>query len=179
MNKLGLTLKQENFCQAYIRLGDKSAAYREAYDASKMKSDSVNRKAVELFENGKITARIAELQNEARDRNNVSVDDIVKALKAMMQFDIGTLYDEDNNLLPIHKIPKEARLMIQHLDTDHLFAGKDLIGATKKVKTYSKMDAIEKLMKHLGGYEKDNQQQKTDTTVILNLGVGTPELPTG
>lgn len=167
-----LTLKQENFCQAYIRLGDKSAAYREAYNASKMKAESVNRKAVELFENGNITARITELQGEVKKRNDVTIDEIVKSLAGMMRFDISELYDEKGILKPIHEIPKEARLMIQQLESEEITIKGMVIGHTKKVKTYSKIDAIEKLMRHLGGYERDNQQSKAVTNVTLNLGSG-------
>lgn len=171
-----LTIKQENFCQAYIRLGDKSAAYREAYDASNMKSESINRKAVELFDDGKITARIAELQDEVKRRNDITIDELVQSLAGMVRFDIGDLYDENGSLLPIHKMPKSARLMISQLDTDDLFSGSGddrmMIGYTKKVRTYSKVDAIEKLMKHLGGYEKDNNQNKPVNHIEINLGGG-------
>jgi len=47
---LKLTPKQEKACQKYIELGDKSAAYRSAYNCSRMKPESINRKAYELFE---------------------------------------------------------------------------------------------------------------------------------
>lgn len=57
-----LTLKQDNFCLAYIETGDASEAYRRAYDASRMNKESVNRKAHDLMINGKVTARIAELR---------------------------------------------------------------------------------------------------------------------
>jgi phage terminase small subunit len=168
---MALTEKQERFCQAYIRLGDKSAAYREAYDASSMKPESINRKAVELFDDGKITARVKELQDEVKSRNDVTVDEIVKTLSGMMRFDIADLYDSDGVLLPVHAMPKEARLMISSIDTDELFMGKMLIGQTKKIRLYSKLDGIEKLMKHLGGYEKDNKQRPA-ATIQVNLGSG-------
>lgn len=156
-----LTAKQESFCQAYIKLGDKSAAYREVYDTSKMKPASVNRLAVALFDNIKITSRVAELQNELKKRNDVSIDEVVTTLANMLRFDIADLYKEDGSLKPIKDMSKEARLMIQQLDTDEIFIKGKTIGLTKKVKTYSKVDAIEKLMKYLGGYEKDNRKTIT------------------
>lgn len=158
-----LTPKQENFCQAYIRLGDKSAAYREVYSTDKMKPKTVNEAATRMFYDSKITARIEQLQSEVKKRNDVTIDEIVSVLAGMMRFDIGDLYDENGKLKPIHQIPKHARLMIQQLDSDELTeyvnGNKMIVGSTKKVKVYSKNDAIEKLMKHLGGYEKDNMQK--------------------
>ncbi len=77
----GLTPKQEAFCQAYIETGNASEAYRTAYAADKMKPESINRKAKELLDNGKIAARVAELQGEIKQRHNVTVDSLIAELE--------------------------------------------------------------------------------------------------
>lgn len=77
---MALTEKQEKFCQKYIELGNASEAYRESYDASNMKDTTINRKAKELIDNGKITARIAELQEEHRERHDITVDSLTQML---------------------------------------------------------------------------------------------------
>ncbi|KMK17787.1 terminase [Pluralibacter gergoviae] len=77
----GLTIKQEAFCQAYIETGNASEAYRKAYAADRMKPESVNRKAKELLDNGKIAARIVALQGEHRQRHNLTVDDLLIELE--------------------------------------------------------------------------------------------------
>ena len=47
-----LTLKQENFCQYYVDIeGNASEAYRMAYNASKMKAESVWTEASLLLSN--------------------------------------------------------------------------------------------------------------------------------
>lgn len=112
-----LTSKQEKFCQAYVLLGDKSAAYREAYSTSNMKSTTINRKAVKIFNEGKIRARIEELQRRAEKRNELSVDWVLKKLKKIV---------EEND-------PKD------------------------------RVAALDKLMKHFGGYDKDNDKKVTVT----------------
>ncbi len=78
---MNLTPKQEAFAIAYIETGNASEAYRLAYDAGNMKPDSVNRKAKELLDNGKITARIAKLQAVAVERHNITVDDLLIELQ--------------------------------------------------------------------------------------------------
>lgn len=80
-----LTLKQEAFCQAYIETGNASEAYRTAYAADKMKSESINRKAKELLDNGKISARVAELRGEIKQRHNVTVDTLLGELEEARQ----------------------------------------------------------------------------------------------
>ena len=80
-----LTIKQEAFCLAYIELGNASAAYRSAYNASHMKPSTINRKAKELLDNGKIAARIKELQYSALERHNVTVDSLLLELEEARQ----------------------------------------------------------------------------------------------
>ena len=158
-----LTVKQENFCQAYLRLGDKSAAYREAYDCENMKAETIHVKASELASIGKVAVRIAELRDEAAERNKISLDEIIGSMAEVVRFDIAELYDEDNKLKSIHFIPKSTRNSITQIEVFEEFQGqgseRQLIGHTKKIRVLNKLDAAEKLIKHLGGYEKDNKQQ--------------------
>ena len=59
-----LTPKQEKFCQGVAKGLTYSDAYREAYNASKMKPESVNRLATKLMKDIKITSRVAELKEK-------------------------------------------------------------------------------------------------------------------
>ena len=80
----GLTAKQEKFCAEYAKGGvSYSDAYRAAFDCSKMKPATVNRRAFELKEDGKITARIKELQNEAAERAMVTLSSHLEALERL------------------------------------------------------------------------------------------------
>lgn len=75
-----LTPKQESFCLAYIETGNASEAYRSAYDASRMKQETVNRTAKALLDNRKITARIEQLREPIIKRHNVTVDSLIAEL---------------------------------------------------------------------------------------------------
>lgn len=173
MNQKPLTIKQENFCQAYIRLSDKTAAYKEAYSTSKMKPESVNRLAFALFENINITSRIEELRSSIANRNEIEIDELVKCLAGMVRFDVGELYNEHGQLKQIHEMSLTARQMITQLDTFEQHDNKgEFIGTTKKIRTIPKLDAIEKLMKHLGAYEKDNRQKTPEVKTVIKIGYG-------
>lgn len=78
---MALTPKQEAFCRAYIECGSQSEAYRRAYSAGNMKPETVNRKATELFANGKITARLAEFHAELRQAYAVTIHTLVRELE--------------------------------------------------------------------------------------------------
>lgn len=57
-----LTEKQERFCQAIADGKTQSDAYRIAYNAEKMKPETVQNKAHVLAKNGEVAARIAALR---------------------------------------------------------------------------------------------------------------------
>lgn len=76
-----LTQKQESFCLKHVECGNASEAYRHAYDCESMKPATINRKAKELLDNGKITARLAELQKAHAERHEITVDDLIKELE--------------------------------------------------------------------------------------------------
>jgi len=78
MNKL--TPKQENFCKLYIELGNASDAYRQSYD-TKANSQSVNVRACELLKNSNVTVRIEQLQREAKEKHNITVEGLLTELE--------------------------------------------------------------------------------------------------
>ena len=69
-----MTPKQEKFCQLYIELGNASEAYRQAYDASRMKPESVNVNASKLLADAKIALRVDELKAHHAQRHEITVD---------------------------------------------------------------------------------------------------------
>jgi phage terminase small subunit len=76
-----LTPKQEAFCLAYIETGNASEAYRIAYDAENMKSETINRTAKELLDNRKIATRIEEIKKPIRERAEITLESHLERLK--------------------------------------------------------------------------------------------------
>lgn len=69
-----LTIKQEKFVLEYLKDGNASRAYREAYDSKNMKSETINRKAKELTDHPKISAKIAEFRNMNIEQTIISIE---------------------------------------------------------------------------------------------------------
>ncbi|MBR0574671.1 MULTISPECIES: terminase small subunit [Pasteurellaceae] len=104
-----LTLKQELFCKKYIELGNASEAYRQSYNAENMKDDTVHRKAFDLLENGKITARLNELRKEHLKHHNITVDSLVLGLDLDLDLDLDLeriRSDGDNLFSDLERILK-------------------------------------------------------------------------
>jgi phage terminase small subunit len=59
---MALTQKQENFCLAYIKTGNATESYRQAYDTESMKDATIANSAYKLLKNDDVTARINLLQ---------------------------------------------------------------------------------------------------------------------
>ena len=72
-----LTAKQEAFCREYLADRNAAAAYRRAgYSPAR-----ANVGGAEMLRNATVRARIAELEAEAAERNEVSVDWVILGLK--------------------------------------------------------------------------------------------------
>jgi phage terminase small subunit len=77
---MALTPKQERFVLEYLACGNASEAYRAAYNASKMKPQTVHDTACTLLQHPEVAPRIKAAQAEAVKRNEVTVDSLVAEL---------------------------------------------------------------------------------------------------
>jgi len=76
-----LTQKQDNFCAAYIETGNGSESYRRAYNAARMKPETIANEASKLLQNPDITMRIGQLRGDAQQRHKLTVDDLINELE--------------------------------------------------------------------------------------------------
>lgn len=163
MARQELTQKQELFCLAYIETGNASEAYRRAYCAAKMKDKTIWEKASTLLADGKVAARVEELRQAVASKVVATEARVIEELARIGLFDPGELFAEDGSLLPVKKMAPEVRAAIASVEVEELYdgAGKDRkrIGYIRKVKLWDKNSAADKLLRHLGAYEKDNRQR--------------------
>ncbi len=75
-----LTVKQEKFVLELIKGMSISDAYRAAYNTSKMKDTSIHRKAKEVMDNVKVTARYNELMDKHRDKALITRSELISGL---------------------------------------------------------------------------------------------------
>ncbi|MCH6203860.1 terminase small subunit [Brucella ciceri] len=86
---MSLTPKQEAFARAYVETGNASEAYRRAYNVGeKTKPETVWRKASEVLADGKVTARVHELQGKAAQKVAVTVESLATELEEARQIAI-------------------------------------------------------------------------------------------
>lgn len=84
-----LTIKQESFCQKYVETGNASESYRHAYNAGGMKPETVHKRASELFGNGAVTGRLADLRGAVSATHGVTVGSLIAELEEARQVGRG------------------------------------------------------------------------------------------
>lgn len=158
-----LTQKQEAFCLAYLTEPDAAKAYRKAYASQRMKDSTIWEAASRMLASSKVSARIAELRKAAADQAVISEAEILRELRRLALSDPAAMFDPaTGDLWPIDKMPAHVRACIASIEID------DRSESThegprpyrvKKVKVWDKNAAIDKAMKHLGSFERDNKQK--------------------
>jgi phage terminase small subunit len=163
-----LTAKQEAFAAMCAKGRPASDAYRAAYGAARMAPASVHVAACRLLKNTKVALRVEELRKGAALAVRLEVEDVFRQLASVLRSDPARLFDEAGQLLPVHQIDDATRAAISSIEID------PETNLPTKVKFWSKTEAIDKAMRYLGLFDRDNRQQKGPNLAIqINL-IGAP-----
>lgn len=76
----GLTPKQEKFLAEYLEHGNASRAYRAAYNCAGASDATVHREAHRLLDHPKITPRLAEARDKAREAAEITLESHLQRL---------------------------------------------------------------------------------------------------
>lgn len=154
-----MTDKQLKFAREYlIDLNATQAAIRAGYSAN-----TAAEQGYQLLNNEEVSTHICELRAKQQERTDITADKVLKEVARLAFSDIRSYYDENGFLKLPKDLSDDAAAALAGIEIDEIWAGtlggKEKVGETKKVKLYSKSDGLEKLMKHLGLYGKDNAQK--------------------
>ena len=124
-----LTPKQEKFVQNIINGMTQRQAYKDAYDAEKMKDEVVDVRACELFNNSKVKVRYQELMERLEDKAIMSARERMKWLSDVVVGNIKETVavmktDADGNSEMIEKeFPSKLDTKLKALDTLNKMSG--------------------------------------------------------
>ena len=151
-----LTAKNKRFCEEYIKdLNGGEAAIRAGYGSKESRT-----RASKLLVKPEVANYLDQLQAKLAKRNEITIDELIQDLAEMKNIDVADLYDEDGLPIDISRLPASFTRCIQEVIETK---------SGLKIKFYSKLDAIEKLAKHLGFYEKDNNQSKAEMSINITV----------
>ena len=92
---MALKEKQEVFCQAIVSGMSQADAYRSAYNAEKMKNETIQNNAYKLMQNNEVSTRIQELRGEVQATFKFTRDAYLKALLDNIELAKGTGKDNE------------------------------------------------------------------------------------
>lgn len=152
-----LTVKQENFCNYYIESGNASEAYRRAYSCGKMRDKQVWEESCKLLSNPKIAQRVKGLQEERKNKSDITKERILQELSSIAFSTIADMHNTWIERKEFDKLSKKEKSAIKSISTKTL---KKNIGTSDdpeivdveyvKIELYDKIKAIERICKMLG-----------------------------
>lgn len=175
-----LPAKREAYCQAYVRLDNKSEAYREAgFSTKNATKKTINEAASRLHSNSNVLARIDQLRKKveviAEKKFNITTETMLRHLDILRNARIDQFvrltYErvdsgdkDDNGEIIYNEVPRVIFKPFDELTPEQLMCIES-IKETRygiELKLHGKEWTIEKINKHIGFYEKDNQQKAGD-----------------
>lgn len=160
--------RQKKFADEYLLCNSGTrAAIAAGYSAKTAKV-----KASQLLVDEEIEAYIIEKRQEVAKKHGVTLDRVIEEYSKIAFFDIRKVYGVDGALLPISQIDDDEAGAIASVKTLEVVQGDMVIGESKEIKVFDKIRALQDLGKHLGLFEKDNEQSKSEIKNIINLGGG-------
>lgn len=145
-----LTPKQRLFVAEYLKdLNATQAAIRCGYSEA-----TAEQQGSRLFRNVQIREAIDAALAQREERTQIDADWVLKRLAEEAEADLSDLYDENNNLKPIHEWPKIWRQgLVAGVEVDELWEGhgddRMQIGVVKKVRLSDRVKRLELIGKHV------------------------------
>lgn len=162
---MGLTIKQEKFCNYYIETGNASEAYRRAYDCKNMMEKSIWEKSSELLKNVKVTSRVKELQDELKDISDITKERLMRELSNIAFSTISDMHNTWIERKDFEKLTPKQKSAIKSISTKVI---KKNVGTEDnpeytdvefvKIEMHDKLKAIEDLNKMLGYNEPEKHE---------------------
>lgn len=173
-----LTAKQNAFVAEYlVDLNGSAAAVRAGY--AQQTADKIS---YQLLRKPLVAKAIDEALARRSARVEVYQDDVLRELMRVLTTDIGKAFDANGVLLPVQQIPEDVRRAIASIETDELFDGKGpertQVGVTRKIKFWSKDNALALAMRHLG-LLRDKVEHSLDKTTLEQLVAAADQGPDG
>ncbi len=159
-----LNEKQQRFVEEYlVDLNATQAAIRAGYSEKTARSQGQR-----MLTNVGIQKCLSDAQAARSARTMVTQDRVVQEIARLGLSDIRKLFDDAGRLRQPHEWDDDTAAAVASIEVDQRKEpgeNGDRYTVTK-IKAWDKNSALEKLMKHLGLYERDNEQQVAALGVI-------------
>lgn len=131
--------------------------------------------AHQLYHKPHINGWIEEQLAKRCSKLNITAERILQELALIGFANIAGAFNKDNSLKAIVDMPEDIQRVISGIDTDELFEGRgeerELIGHTKKLRTWDKLKALELMGKNLKMWidRVETDDSPRNTVIIRDL----------
>jgi len=143
--------KHRLFALEYLRTGNATDALLAAGTKAKTQS-GLAATASRLLDREDVQQVLAEVQARAMREAELDVARVVLELKHILTADVREAFDDEGAFINLREWPEHLRRALAALE---FTKGGEVI----KAKFWSKTQAADKILRHLGGYELDNKQR--------------------
>jgi len=165
-----LTARDRRFVDEYlIDLDAERAALEAGYSKTVARtksycwvSNSKQNKKPHVFE------AVQEAFKNRAKRTEITQDRVLQEFSKISFFDPRKLYNDEGNLLPVHKLDADVAAAIGGVDVVCRKIGDIEIEITKKVKFIDKKGALDSLAKHLGMFDGKGKLPDAPADITIN-----------
>lgn len=160
--------RQKKFADEYLLCNSGTkAAIAAGYSAKTAKV-----KASQLLVDEEIEAYLIEKRSDVAKKHGVTLDRVILEYSKIAFFDIREAFDIDGGLIQVKQLDDNSAGAISSIKSSEEWGedeegNKVITGTLKEVKVFDKIRALQDLGKHLGLFEKDNEQKKDSSSVTI------------
>lgn len=154
-SKEAAEIRRKIFIEAYIANGGngKQAAIKAGFSEKTAESQ-----ASRLLRDVKVKDAIAIRAEKTAKKYELTTDLVVKSIVQELTFDPAKLYMAGGQLKDITELDEDTRMALASVEFEQL-GSQDAPVFVRKYKWAARQGAREQAMKHLGMFEKDNEQK--------------------
>ena len=157
-----LTPREKRFVEEYlIDMNAHGASVRAGYTKKQKHQGTV------LMKRPHIKMAISEAMKEREERTKITQDDVVQELARIAFFDIGNLYDDNNNFKGLNRLNKNQRKYVKVSKYPTQYGERTTVDA---VDNRDKLKALELLGKHFGMFQ-DKLHVTNEQNIKLSVEV--------
>lgn len=161
MESSSLTEKDRQFVREYLVDLNGTQAYLRMYPSASYESARVS--ASRMLANVNIREAIFKAMKERESRTNITSDRVLREIARLAFTDARAVFDANGNMLPVKDWPDEVAAAVSSIKFKR---NSESEAEMVEIRFWDKGKALEMAGRHLGIFEKDNNQ-KTSLNLTL------------
>lgn len=165
---MALTEQKKRFADRYFEtLKGSQSAIDAGYSEATSRQIAHN-----LLQEPEVEEYLSHLRSDMASRHGVSKERLIAEYAKIAFFDIREIYDTDGGLINVKQLDDKSAGAISSIKSTEEWGedsegNKIITGTNKEVKIFDKIRALQDLGKHLGLFEKDNDQKAKAAQVSI------------